>query len=360
MANGKPDTSDGWYKLAHEMGAALDLANFTKSEMLVLSITKAQWFGAGMRLVLIKPSEISDKIGCKRQFVQKGLDGLVKARVLIHKEGDFYEFNKGYNSGPTSWIHNDGTAFPNGTRFTQGEIAFIEGAVDRAVTYRRVSGGKKPHKHGNNELRSATIQLQNATNELQGGATIQLQNCNPIVAESKPDSCTFGEDTNRNARVLEKEEEKNNTRERVAETFQSEENTPPLKVAPETQPEPKLKSSIECPPEFLALCRKAKGIPDLEAVRFARTLHEAFGVNGDLTNQWLYGMVPYGAWEAAIVTLAGKPIEKRTLPFYLAIAKDPNQKERYRQAEKLARQNNAPVEPTKYFKVGPRNIGGVA
>ena len=77
----KPDLDDGWLKYAHELDAALAVADFTKGARIVLREVFSQVFGpAKSKTARLSPSEIGRRVGMARQNVMRGIDELLNAR----------------------------------------------------------------------------------------------------------------------------------------------------------------------------------------------------------------------------------------------------------------------------------------
>jgi hypothetical protein len=96
----KPDTDDGWIKLAHELFAALMLADLTKAERMILHEVLNQMYRGPVkhRTATIKPAELCQRLGCLREYAWKGLKGLVDAGILIKQKPDTFTFVKDYES----------------------------------------------------------------------------------------------------------------------------------------------------------------------------------------------------------------------------------------------------------------------
>lgn len=102
----KPDLSDGWLQLAHELFAALMLADLSKAESVVMHEVIDQMYGSHprQRLATIRPSEACHKLGCLREFIWKGIKRLT-ASGMVEREGeDGYRLVKNYDL----WMKPDG------------------------------------------------------------------------------------------------------------------------------------------------------------------------------------------------------------------------------------------------------------
>jgi hypothetical protein len=132
VATGKPDTDNGWFKLAHEMAAALDVAGFGKVERIVLNTLLAQVFGpAKARAGRLSPKGIGDRYGLAKQSAERAIRSLELAGVIARAEGEGdreYTLNKLYRG----WKDSAGKS----ARFTAKELDAIAGASDFAMSFR--------------------------------------------------------------------------------------------------------------------------------------------------------------------------------------------------------------------------------
>lgn len=116
----KPDCDDGWIPYAHELDAALAVADFSKGARIVLREVFSQTFGlAKNRTATLSPSEIAGRVGMVKQHIVGAISELVQARVLIRVNRGEYRFIKDYER----WIYPSGKA-----RLSKTEIAWCMAA----------------------------------------------------------------------------------------------------------------------------------------------------------------------------------------------------------------------------------------
>jgi hypothetical protein len=112
----KPDTDDGWLPYAHELDAALAVADFSKGARIVLREVFSQCFGlARNRTAILSPSEIGGRVGVMKEHIVKAVGMLVACGVLTRVSRGEYRFVKDYER----WTFPDGSA-----RLTKTEIAW--------------------------------------------------------------------------------------------------------------------------------------------------------------------------------------------------------------------------------------------
>jgi hypothetical protein len=134
--NGKPDTDDGWIKLAHELDAALSVADFSKVANMVLCEVRAQVYGPAKRKrAFISPTEFGNVIGQKKQNVGRAIKELEDSGAVERHFGGWLTFRKHYRK----WTATDGTP-----RFTREELAWIASAPSRALLYKRQDDTENP------------------------------------------------------------------------------------------------------------------------------------------------------------------------------------------------------------------------
>jgi hypothetical protein len=125
MADGKPDTDDGWLKIAHELAAALDTAGFGKVERVALNVVFSQTYGRAKRkTAILSPTEIGHRWGYAKQSVERSIKSLCVANVLKKTPGGEYQFNKLYRT----WVSGQES------RFTKQELEAIGQAPKFATT----------------------------------------------------------------------------------------------------------------------------------------------------------------------------------------------------------------------------------
>jgi len=127
----KPDCDDGWLKYAHELDAALAVADFTKGARVVLREVFAQIFGpAKLRSAALSPTDIGTRVGMRREHVARAVKELADANALVRLKDGSYRFNKDYES----WLHN------GSPRLTPGEVAYCRNAPAQALSHRNDPG----------------------------------------------------------------------------------------------------------------------------------------------------------------------------------------------------------------------------
>jgi hypothetical protein len=133
----KPDIDDGWLKYAHELDAALAVADFTKGARIVLREVFSQIYGpAKKRTAKVSPSAIGAACGMDRHNISRGLKELVDGNVLRKQDDGVYTFNKDYET----WLESGRGARPNHPRFTPEEMAWCRNAPALAMSYKHQKG----------------------------------------------------------------------------------------------------------------------------------------------------------------------------------------------------------------------------
>lgn len=101
----KPDTDDGYLKLAHELHAAISAAGFNRGESIVLREVFDQIYGsAKRRIATLSPSDLAARIGGRRQHVSRDISNLADSGILARVDGPKgrYRFIKDYET----WTEN--------------------------------------------------------------------------------------------------------------------------------------------------------------------------------------------------------------------------------------------------------------
>ena len=100
----KPDTDDGWFKIAVELEAALAFGGFSKIARTLLRYVFTQIYGRGSRpkLAYLPQKTIADRIGQRKQNVSRAIRELVESHVLAEAKPDHYWFIKDYEKW-TTW-----------------------------------------------------------------------------------------------------------------------------------------------------------------------------------------------------------------------------------------------------------------
>jgi hypothetical protein len=126
----KPDTDDGWIKMAHELHAALAFADFTKAQQVVLDYVFSQSFGpAKRRVVDLSPSDLATLTGLDKGSVGHAIAGLVSDGVLVKAALCRYVFAKDYER----WQKG------GKPRLRPVEVAYIKGAPTRSMAFHKGS-----------------------------------------------------------------------------------------------------------------------------------------------------------------------------------------------------------------------------
>jgi hypothetical protein len=122
----KPDCDDGWLKYAHELDAALAVADFTKGARIVLREVFSQIFGpAKLRHARLSPAEIGGRVGMARPHVMRGITELVDSGVLARSADGAYKFIKDYES----WTYK------GARRLSEAEVVYCHSAPRIALSY---------------------------------------------------------------------------------------------------------------------------------------------------------------------------------------------------------------------------------
>lgn len=135
----KPDCDDGWFKLAHELAGAMEVADFTKAERVVLRFVFLQVFGPARRkLAELSPTDIARRAGMQKQNVDRAIKSLVAGGTLQHRGGRLYRFVKDYDQ----WTRN------GAPRLSPAERAWVAGNPALAMWYQQdpMSSGEMTDK----------------------------------------------------------------------------------------------------------------------------------------------------------------------------------------------------------------------
>jgi hypothetical protein len=127
----KPDCNDGWKKYAHELDAALAVADFAKRERIVLFEVFSQIFGRfRMKTAILSPIDINRRSGLDRHNVSRAILDLIKCSVLRREPDGRYTFLKDYES----WTKN------GKPRLSRKEIIYVAQAPFLARSYWEQNG----------------------------------------------------------------------------------------------------------------------------------------------------------------------------------------------------------------------------
>lgn len=200
----KPDLTDGWLPYAHELDAALAVADFTKGARLVLREVFAQIFGmAKLKSATLSPSGIASVAGMMREHVSRAIKELVDSGVLVRLGDGTYRFIKDYES----WTRK------GEPRLTQTELGYCRSARDSALAYVG-SGRPKSAPSDRNNLGNTSTEDRNSF--VTGGVPESLRDRNSLGTESVPESLRSEAPPYRNAGAeLKKREEEKTTQENV-------------------------------------------------------------------------------------------------------------------------------------------------
>lgn len=129
----KPDTDDGWLKYAHELDAALAVADFTKGQRIVLREVFAQIFGpAKLKTAKVSPTLLGAAVGMDRHNISRAIKDLLDGNVVRRLDDGRFKFNKDYER----WLESGRGARPNHRRFTPAEIAWCRRAPTEAMSHK--------------------------------------------------------------------------------------------------------------------------------------------------------------------------------------------------------------------------------
>jgi hypothetical protein len=122
----KPDTDDGWLRYAHELDAALAVADFTKGERIVLREVFSQTFGPAKRQwVELSPTNIATRLGCDKGYIGKAIASLASAGVL-ERSAKAHRFVKNYET----WTRGDALML------RPSEVVYCRNAVRQAMAFK--------------------------------------------------------------------------------------------------------------------------------------------------------------------------------------------------------------------------------
>jgi hypothetical protein len=175
----KPDCDDGWLKYAHELDAALAVADFTKGARIVLREIFAQLFGpAKLRTARVSPTELARCTGQVKTGLVRAVRELVESDVLRKRPDGSYVFNKDYES----WVIQGGRGHSSGSpRLSRDEVIYCRNAPVRAMAYKAGYNGQIQSENGN---QTVTDGNQIVTPEIVDEVTKLLPEGNQIVTAS--------------------------------------------------------------------------------------------------------------------------------------------------------------------------------
>jgi hypothetical protein len=128
----KPDTDDGWFKLAYELDAALCYADFSSLAQTILRLIRAQLYGKGKRAVArLAVAEVVVRTGQKAPNVHRAFRELIDSGALIGAEADGFRFVKDYEKWTRRERHRDFDS-PKVPRLTPAEVADCKAAPSYA------------------------------------------------------------------------------------------------------------------------------------------------------------------------------------------------------------------------------------
>jgi DNA-binding MarR family transcriptional regulator len=126
----RPDTDDGWIKVAHELDAALAFADFTKAQRVILHFIFAQAFqtdATNRRVFDLSPSDLAKRFGLDKGTIGHALADFVSNGVLVRKAPGRYAFVKDYERWQRAGQR----------RFKPADLARIKAAPSRAAEFRK-------------------------------------------------------------------------------------------------------------------------------------------------------------------------------------------------------------------------------
>jgi hypothetical protein len=193
-----PDTDDGWFKLAHELDAALAVADFSKGARIVLREVFAQVFGkAKRRHAALSPSDLARRTGMDKSHVVRAIRELVDSGVLQKVGEGVYKFIKDYESWtrPGPAVAKGQPLSPRLPRLSKVEVAFAANApghnewlannsmgplarnrVPRQATNKRSSGASSG---------TETVSIQAPSGAYPGTETVSIQAPTPIEVRAR-------------------------------------------------------------------------------------------------------------------------------------------------------------------------------
>jgi hypothetical protein len=147
----KPDTGNGWYKLAYELDAALCYADFSAPAQTILRFVRAQTYGmAKLPLASLPIADLASRTGWKRQIIKRAIFELVDSGVLNEEGPDAYRFVKNYEAWTAREKARD-LASPKVPRLTPAQLKDARSAPDYAKRRDRaqaVPDGSSAHPDG--------------------------------------------------------------------------------------------------------------------------------------------------------------------------------------------------------------------
>ncbi len=168
----KPDCDDGWLKYAHELDAALAVADFSKGARIVLHEVFAQIFGlAKLPTARLSPLGIAGRSGLQPPNVSRAIRELIDSHALRREPDGSYRFLKDYGA----WTGRARGATAATPRLTEAEAVYCRNAPAVAKAY----------QHGYDE--TARIQRDNQSENTNGEiVSNKIRNRIPLDTKSYP------------------------------------------------------------------------------------------------------------------------------------------------------------------------------
>jgi hypothetical protein len=156
----KPDCDDGWFKLSHELDAALAVADFTKGARIVLREVFSQIYGPAKRTIaVISAADLGRRYGRPRQYFSRALEELDASGSIRRLDPNRVRFAKDYSG----WTFTDGSP-----RLTTAEISACSVAPQVSLAY-LAEDQKRAGTHQSEQQTSDIISVDAASTELMTG-----------------------------------------------------------------------------------------------------------------------------------------------------------------------------------------------
>lgn len=164
----KPDLKNGWFQLAHELDAALSLADFGKLERLVIREMFAAIFGkAKLRTVKLNAPDIAARAGVGEKNLFRAIRSLIGSGVIA-EEGEAFRFIKDYEV----WTRN------GEPRLTPAQVEYCKAAAAHSCSLapKNPTPKVKPHKQPSG-VSQDTNSVSRDTDELRYGVLQDTKQC---------------------------------------------------------------------------------------------------------------------------------------------------------------------------------------
>lgn len=183
----RPSIKDGWFKMSHELDAAVSYAGFNRAESVVLRhVRKEIFFPSLKKIAVLSPSAIARGTSLHRVSISKAIASLTESGVLEKVEGG-HRFIKDYEL----WTWQGNPRFtPEEVRLFQSEGKHPRNAKADKACSESVTEGVADRLQGcsGSATGGVTESLHGCSGLVTGGVTESLQACSGLVTGGVTDS----------------------------------------------------------------------------------------------------------------------------------------------------------------------------